>query len=551
MTKVSVPLKIKRNTRIGDLEAETDRDLLTRCFVDKGDLDILMDVNRPESIIVGRTGSGKSALLLEIANRADKCRLIDPNDVSIRFLESSDIIQFFSELGVNLDLFYRLLWRHILTVELLKIRYDLKNRDESNGAIQRLIDLVERDHVKKEALSYFRGWGDKFWLDTDQQLKEVTDKLSRDIKTGFGADFSGVDISLEGAKSLSQERRTEIVHRAKRVVSQIQIKKLSDVLDLLEDKVFVDDQRNYFILVDKLDDDWANNETRYRFIRALIEEIKHFRKIRNAKIIISMRKDLLDLVFDKTRDSGFQQEKYESYLLPLIWSRSDLERLVEVRINQVFRSQYTRDNVSFGDIFPAPIKGGGQKAIDYVFDRSFLRPRDVMQFINECLGAAFDRERVSWRVIRAAEANYSEKRLKSLFEEWADVYPSLSKSIEMLRGVSEDFTRSLLSGGRLDVVISDLMEANDDPCNAAVIQYCESGSRGATEADMVSEFLCCFYRIGAVGVKISAKDTFMWSDFDHASISKGEIKRVNQIRVHKMLYRALGIREKDELTWEM
>jgi hypothetical protein len=412
------------------------------------------------------------------------------------------------------------------------------------------MDLVDRDHVKKEALSYFREWGDKFWLDTDQQLKEVTDKLSRDIKSGFGADFAGVDISLEGAKSLSQERKTEVVNRARRVVSQIQIKKLSDVLDLLEEKVFVDGQKKFYILIDKLDDDWASSETRYRFIRALIEEIKHFRKIRNAKVIISMRKDLIDLVFDRTRDSGFQQEKYESYLLPLIWSREDLEGLVEKRINQVFKSQYTRDGVRFGDVFPAPAKGGGQKALDYILDRSFLRPRDVMQFVNECLGAAVDRDRVSWRVMRAAEANYSEKRLKSLFEEWSDIYPSLPKSIEILRGVPEDFTRSYFSSNRLAPVISDLMNDNGDPCNSAVIQYCEPGAKSISEADVVAEFLCCFYRIGAIGIKVSAKDTYMWSDFDHASISKGEIKRANQIKVHKMLYRALGVREKEEFKWE-
>ena len=57
---------IKRGLRIGDLEAETDADLLSTCFVDNGDLELLLDVQRPESIIIGRTGSGKSALFLQI-----------------------------------------------------------------------------------------------------------------------------------------------------------------------------------------------------------------------------------------------------------------------------------------------------------------------------------------------------------------------------------------------------------------------------------------------------------------------------------------------------
>lgn len=82
------PIVIRPNLRIGDLEAETDADLLKACFVDNGSLAITMDVSRPESIILGRTGSGKSALLIEASVRAYKCATINPLDISITYLES-------------------------------------------------------------------------------------------------------------------------------------------------------------------------------------------------------------------------------------------------------------------------------------------------------------------------------------------------------------------------------------------------------------------------------------------------------------------------------
>lgn len=41
--------------------------------------------------------------------------------------------------------------------------------------------------------------------------------------------------------------------------------------------------KNYYIIIDQLDDNWAENDTRYKFIRALIEEIKVFRKIKISK----------------------------------------------------------------------------------------------------------------------------------------------------------------------------------------------------------------------------------------------------------------------------
>lgn len=543
--KLTNPIIIKRGLRIGDLDAETDVDLLKSCFIDNGELELLEDVTRPESIIVGRTGSGKSALLLTLSERAWKSKILDPNDISIRFLENSDIIQFFEKIGVNLDLFYRLLWRHVLTIEFLKLRYDLSSETESKNVVSRLMDMVARDNAKKEALSYFKEWGGKFWLETDQQIKEITEKLSQDIKAGFGAELAGVDISVEGAKKLSTERKSEIVHKANSVVSQIQIRKLADILDLLQEKVFDDRQKNYFLLIDKLDEEWADTETRYRFIRALIEEIKTFRRITNVKIVVAMRRDLLDIVFDKTRDSGFQQEKYESYILPVRWSKESLHQMVNSRINEVFKRKYTKDGVKFKDIFPSPRKGGGQESFDYLVERTLYRPRDILQFINECFVAAIDSERVSWRAISSAETNYSEKRLNSLFEEWSKVIPSLPILIEVLRGMQCSFKRSQLTE-KIDSISDKLIDFPDDPCGKAVIDFCSESSKGITASDVAAEILSCFYRVGAIGVKLSKNEPFAWSDFDHSILSKSAIKRVEQIKIHKMIHKTLGVRDPEE-----
>ena len=325
-----VKLKITRNLKIGALDAEADTELLNRCFIDNGHLSLLSDIDNPASIILGRTGSGKSALLLKLESITQKSIKLDPNNISIRFLENSDIIQFFEELGINLDLFYRLLWRHILTVELLKLRYDIKSEIDSKGFLEGILNAFSRDAAKRKAIDYFREWSDKFWLDTSEHLREITNKLERDTKASIGSSIYGIDLSLEGAKKLSEETKLEIKQRASQVVNGLQIKKLNEMLDLLADHSFTDPQKRFFILIDQLDEDWASTDTRCHFIRALIEEIKTFRRIRQVKIVAALRKDLLELVFDKTRDSGFQEEKYESYLLDIKWSSSDLMQLLSL-----------------------------------------------------------------------------------------------------------------------------------------------------------------------------------------------------------------------------
>ncbi|SHM13837.1 P-loop ATPase, Sll1717 family [Phytopseudomonas punonensis] len=534
-------LKITRNLKVGALDAEADTDLLNKCFIDNGYLDQIMDVDSPASIILGRTGSGKSALLYKISKTAQKHVQLDPNDISIRFLESSDIVQFFDALGVSLDLFYRLLWRHVLTVEFLKLRYDIKSESDSRTFLDGLFSAFNRDTTKRKAIEYFNEWGNKFWLDTDEHLKEITRKLESDTKNSIGVKYSGINLTSDGALRLSEQEKIEIKQRATQVVSSLQIRKLNEVLDLLAEHSFSDPQKKFFILIDKLDEEWASTETRVRFIRALIEEIKTFRKIRQVKIVAALRKDLLDQVFDQTRDSGFQQEKYESYLLTLKWSPEDLTQLIEKRINEVFKSQYTKQLINISDIFPKVRKGGGQTSINFILERTLRRPRDALQFINECFAIAYDRERVSWRALLAAEAQYSEKRLKSLKEEWGDVFPNFEDTIEILRNIKATFTKSSIKETSLEEVMINLSDGDSrDICVAVVKKYYEPNSN-IKESDLLISMFSCLYRVGAIALKTSSADTYIWSYIDQSSATRGEIKRAEHFKVHKMLYRSLDI----------
>ncbi|TDP01829.1 P-loop ATPase, Sll1717 family [Marinomonas balearica] len=542
---VDAGIKITRNLKVGALDAETDSSLLDKCFVDKGDLDELLDVSNPAAVVLGRTGSGKSALIHKIETSADHCSRLDPNDISVRFLEHSDIIKFFDALDIKLDLFYKLLWRHLLVVEILKLRYDIRNEQDGKRFTDGIFSWLRRDKAKKKAIEYFNEWGDKFWLDTDEHLREITSKLENDTKASIGAKYSGVSLSIDGVEKLSEQERTEIRQRASQVVNGLQIKKLNEVLELLALYSFDDNQKKFYIVIDQLDENWANTSTRCRFIRALIEEIKSFRKIETVKIIAALRKDLLDLVYDQTRDSGFQEEKYEAYMLELKWSTEELTKLVELRINEVFRVQYTKEVVSLDHIFPKPKKGGGQTAIGFILERTLRRPRDVLQFVNEAFNIASERERVSWRALISAEANYSEKRLKSLKEEWGEMYPSFEDTVEILRGLPSTFSRSAINQDRLNDVFIALSEAhNNDPCVKMVHSYFEAKS--VKDTDVLYAILQCLYRVGAIGVKVSSLDTFLWAHIDQSSVSKGEVKRSSHLKIHKMLYRALDIETEDK-----
>lgn len=543
------PVTIRQNFKIGELDAESDTILLDKCFIDSGYLKKLLDPHDNSSVVRGRTGAGKSALLHMVMSHAYKCRRLDPNDISIRFLEQSDIIAFFEALSVNLDMFYKILWRHILIMELLKLRHDIKSELDTNNFFTGIMSRLKKDEIKRKALEYFREWGDKFWIDTDAHLREITRKLERDTKASIGGELSGIELNAEYAKKLSEEQIIDVKKRATEVVSGLQIQKLNEILTLLAEYSFDDPQKKYFIVIDQLDENWAENETRYKFIRALIEEIKVFRKIKNIKIIVALRLDLVRSVFNLTRGSGFQEEKYESYILDIKWTPEQLTELVQKRINEVYRRQYTLDNVRIQDVFPKP-KGGpaGLTSIEYIIERTLLRPRDVLQYVNECFSIALDRERVSWGTIQKAESAYSLKRLRSLKEEWGDIYPSFEETVELLRNLPDKFSRTVIPRSNIDSVIAELsIQETDDPCAVSANRMLNGESK---EADVINEILLCLYNLGIVGFKVSSLTPYKWSFRDSTPATKNEIKRASGIKIHKMLHSALDIRVNSDSRFE-
>lgn len=165
--------KFQKHDRIGTEGAEEDDDYLFECFIDTGDLAILRDTCDPRRIIVGRTGAGKTALIRLLAQREDHLVRVEPQELSLQYLANSTILRHLEEIGVNLDLFYRLLWRHVFVVELIKSKYHLRTESDQRSFFERIRQLFVRDKRKVDALNYLVDWGKKFWEDTETRVHEV------------------------------------------------------------------------------------------------------------------------------------------------------------------------------------------------------------------------------------------------------------------------------------------------------------------------------------------------------------------------------------------
>ena len=309
--------KFEKHEFIGTEGAEEDQEFLYSCFVDTGDLDVLRNTDHPARIVAGRTGIGKTALLMLLQKKEQHVSWIEPEELSLQYISNSNVISFLEKNGVDLDIFYKLLWRHILTVELIKQKYNIKNEDDQKNYLQKIYEKYLGDKKKKEAFDYLTEWGEKFWEDTEYRVHEVTQKLENAIAVKLGSKFPLLQSQLSGAEKISEEEKHEIIHRAQEIVNCVQIQKLSKVIKTLAEDEFSDKQKSHFVIIDRLDEKWIDDKIRYKLIKALIETIRELKKINTAKIVIALRKDLIYRVFRETRSAGFQEEKYQSLFLNL------------------------------------------------------------------------------------------------------------------------------------------------------------------------------------------------------------------------------------------
>ena len=133
--------KFRKHSKVGAIDAIEDKTFLQDCFVDTGELSILLDTERPECIVLGRTGAGKSALLEMLKDNTDYVISLSPDDLALTYLSNNTALRFFMDLGIHMDLFFQVLWRHIFIVELVKIHFDTTNAIKVSNLISLLRNL--------------------------------------------------------------------------------------------------------------------------------------------------------------------------------------------------------------------------------------------------------------------------------------------------------------------------------------------------------------------------------------------------------------------------
>jgi len=526
----------RHNVNIGAPAAEDDEKFLQNCFVEMAAYEQLVDLESPKSILLGRTGSGKSALLLEIEKNEDACSRIDPREFSFDYISNSNVLSYVLDLGCNLNPLFEFLWLHVLLSKIITSYF------ETRSSFDKVLDL---GRMNSPARRYYEKYRNTFWQEQSESTREISEGVAADIRASLlgvlGQDATKIESGLSADLKINQSQKKTIVQNITTAVSKIQIRDLKDASKELE-TMMLNRQKSHYVLIDDLDSDWSESRIKYQLIRSLINTLKPLRKIRRAKVLVSLRTDTYEKSIYSAKAPGDQPEKDKGITTEIRWTKDELTKVLDRRIEYILEHVYTKKAVTRDQILDE--KTRKSNTIDYLIDRTQYRPRDLIAFFNEILEQSVGTTKVTATRITIAEADYSRNRYEALANEWEVVHPQCRIYLRQLKDRSGNIKFDQIANSAFvdDFCLSlDLDKKQpSDNVEALCSRYFERNKEQRI-SDIASALLATLYKMGAIELKPSKGDVFRSCYTNTSHILPEQISNESVACVSPMLWRTLGI----------
>ncbi|WP_019592707.1 P-loop ATPase, Sll1717 family [Thioalkalivibrio sp. ALRh] len=385
---------------LGSTSAENEMRTLESYYL-KTD-QFLKSLRGEASIVVGRKGSGKSAIFLQIRDRERNRSgnvVLDLKPDGYKLIKFKELILKYLEEGTFQHTIMAF-WEYVL---LLEICYKILEKDREQHT---------RDHTLYEP---YRALADLYHADgyaTEGDFSERMGSLMENISSEYR--------SLYGDQSnvrLSAQRLTELLYR-------------HDVRALYQQVVdYMSRKEMCWLLFDNIDKGWPTSGLQHEdllIIRGLIDATRKIKRQfdRNdipVNAIVFLRNDVYELLVRETSDRG----KDASVLLD--WTDPDLLReLIRLRI---VSNEIDGECTEFGPLWRSVFVSHyhGEESSQYLIDRSLMRPRFLLNLINQCKSFAINlnHERVAEEDIEKGLAAYSTDLLTDVGYEINDVDASV------------------------------------------------------------------------------------------------------------------------------
>jgi hypothetical protein len=209
-------------------------------------------------------------------------------------------------------------------------------------------------------------------------------------------------------------------------------------------------------------------------------------------------------------------------------------------------SRYSKNSkLTYADILPATVSG--VDAIDYILERTLMRPRDVIEFLNICIKeVSLETGFITEDTILDAEAEYSQSRLNALAFEWFNDYPGLKRWTKILNSKKISFNVNEISENDILEILIDYIdnppETDYGSVDLLLKLALDTRDEKISVETLKNRLMHIFYSIGLVGIKNSGDRKISWSDSSKYGKSLTDIEPETEIRIHPCYVRSLRIK---------
>lgn len=367
------------------------------------------------NLVVGRKGTGKTALFSQVRNKKRENRdnvVVDLKPEGYQLLKLKEEVLDYLSAGAKAHLVVAF-WEYLLYLEIAH-------------------KLLEKDRVP-----HLR----------DPNLFEPYKRLEalyEDTPNVSEGDFSERLLAL--SQDIAQRYRTEHTEETDvrlmsgQITQLLHAKPIKDLQTAISSYLRHKDE--VWVLFDNLDKGWSTNGLAHgdiEILRCLIDAARKIerqirRDSREFHVIVFVRNDVYQLLMEKTADFGKETRA------SLDWDDDELlremlrKRLVQNKLPDAdFHQLWSRVCVSHYL---------GEETSQYFIDRSLMRPRNVLKIFNACRGFAVNHQhdRIEEDDIERGVKAYSNDLLIDADHELTDIEPKAQKLIYQFLGERSEFT---------------------------------------------------------------------------------------------------------------
>jgi hypothetical protein len=387
------PKGILETLNLGDVAAENEIQALSRYFVKTPQFQQAKQGHA--RIIVGRKGAGKTAIFYGVRQflKGTKHNLVlDLKPEGHQFTKLRETVLDNLSEGHQLHTMTAF-WHFLLLLELAK---HLIDRDDSR--MWQGPELIKRF---RELKSCYEANATTEEADFSERLMAMVERVMKSFPKSKECG-SGKNPISPGA------------------IYEVEIKRLSSIIIN-----YLNPNDVVWLLLDNIDKGWPARGAKKEDILILSCLLEAARKLQrhmekqhvDFKAIVFVRKDIHDLLVDQTPDRGKDE------VANLDWSDVELLKELLSRRFQAEADVSGKFDEVWARLFDAHVKG--ENSFSYILDRTFMRPRDILNFVRKSIQIAVSRSqtRVDEKDILTAEAAFSEDMLNDLRYEMRDVFP--------------------------------------------------------------------------------------------------------------------------------